>query len=235
MKKTRGLKTKKAIIDEILAIKKSDPNDEVSAQVVREKLIRTHKESLVPKVRTIQNIIKKNRDKIEFNPIDSPWSIGACDEANIATNSDTIQLLISIQQGGGTMSIRQAKWFSLLYHVLEPLVEKAVPVHPYAEIQWLVKIVTDQYAQVELISEINNEAYPNSAVLDSTYFAKTGFSMESMIKNNFVYYPEREAKLNIWNKKYLESINKWGATNGKWDENHPEAMAEYKTIMEVDR
>jgi hypothetical protein len=235
MREKRGPTTKKTIIDDILAVKKGDSKDDLSAQDIRKKLIKTHKGALVPKLRTIQNIIKKNRDKIKFDPIDNPWSVGACDKANIAANSDTIQLLISIQQGGGTLTIRQARWFTLLYHILEPMVEKAIPEHPFAPMQWIVKIVTDQYAKLEQISEVNNQTYPNSAVLDSTYFAKSGFSVESIFQNNFVYYPERVKKLNAWNQKYMESINQWDSKNGSWDQNHSDAMAEYKTIMEVDR
>ena len=115
------------------------------------------------------------------------------------------------------------------------MVEKALPVQPFASTHAIVKIITDQYAKIEQISEINKDDYPNSAVLDSTYFAKTGFSVNSIIENTYVYYPERIKQLNSWNKKYLDSIKEWNPINGLWEENHPEAMEEYKKILEVDR
>jgi hypothetical protein len=128
--KVRGPNTPEEIKYDILLLKKADFNDKLTAKVIRTILVKLHPKSKnIPKERAISNIIQKNRDNIEFEPKDYPWTIGSCDEYNIP--GDFIPILIQMQSVAKALdrdiSIRQAKWIVRLYPSVCGLIDKKSP------------------------------------------------------------------------------------------------------------
>ena len=185
----RGPTTKKDIKNDILLFKKNDVDGKLSAKDIREKLLKIHPGSkYIPKERTIYNIIQKNKNKVIFNPIDSPWSIGCCEKYNIP--ADIIPTLIKYEQSGQPkFTIRQAKWFSRL----KPIVfEMSAKKYPLADCLaglpttgpvripapdndsrfYLLALIAFQYAGAEELSEMEGKPYPDTSGLDSYIFTE---------------------------------------------------------------
>lgn len=74
---------------------------------------------------------KKEKEKEgEPNPLDQPWSIGACEKYGIP--ADMIPVLIQIQQFAQRIprvkiTIRQARWFARLYPTVQKMMTKKQP------------------------------------------------------------------------------------------------------------
>ena len=180
----RGPKTKKDIRTDILLFKKNDVDGKLSAKDIREKLLKIHPGSkYIPKERAIYNIIQKNKEKLEFNPIDSPWSIGSCEKYNIP--ADIIPTLIELEQlGQPKFTIRQAKWFAKLKPVVFEMSAAKRPLEdclsgltlssaPHKDSRLaLLAIIAYQYAGYEQISELEDEQHPDTSDLDFTIFTE---------------------------------------------------------------
>ena len=183
-KRIRGPNTKEYIKDDILLLKKNDVDGKLSAKAIRERLKKMHPGSkYIPKERAIYNIIQKNKEKLEFNPIDSPWSIGSCEKYNIP--ADIIPTLIELEQLGKTkFTIRQARWFARLKPVVfemsaakRPLEDALSGVElmraPENDSRLnLLAIIVAIYAGNEQLSELHGELYPDTSHLDSTIFTE---------------------------------------------------------------
>jgi hypothetical protein len=148
-------------------------------------------------------------------PLDTPWSIGDCIKYNIP--ADMIPVLIKIQELGlktdelrlAQITIRQARWFAVLYPSVQRLTKnKTNEVHfafrtfftfifPIFK-QWeekepvsqrileleeltLLILVGFQYANREQASEIIRESHLNTSELDSLYFVQEDISVETII------------------------------------------------------
>ena len=180
----RGPKTKKDIRTDILLLKKNDVDGKLSARAIRERLKKMRPGSkYIPKERAIYNIIQKNKEKLEFNPIDSPWSIGSCEKYNIP--ADIIPTLIELEQLGKTkFTIRQARWFARLKPVVFEMSAAKRPLEdvlsglalitvPHNDSRLaLLAIITYQYAGYEQISELEDEQHPDTSDLDFTIFTE---------------------------------------------------------------
>lgn len=185
----RGPNTKKDIKDDILLLKKNDVEGKLSAKDIREKLLKIHPGSkYIPKERAIYNIIQKNKEKVIFDPIDSPWSIGSCEKYNIP--ADIIPTLIEHEQvGQPKFTIRQARWFARLKPVVYEMSAAKRPLEdclsglaqtglvripaPHNDSRLaLLAIITYQYAAQEQLSELEGEQYPDTSGLDSYIFTE---------------------------------------------------------------
>ncbi len=191
-KRIRGPNTKEYIKDDILLLKKNDVDGKLSAKAIRERLKKMHPGSkYIPKERAIYNIIQKNKEKLEFNPIDSPWSIGSCEKYNIP--ADIIPTLIELEQLGKTkFTIRQARWFARLKPVVFEMSAAKRPLEdvlsglalitvPHNDSRLaLLTIITYQYAGHEQYSELGGEQYLDTSHLDFTIFTEGVIGAEAV-------------------------------------------------------
>ena len=132
---------------------------------------------------TLAKLISEARNQ-QPNELDQPWSIGANTQYNIPP--DIIPILIRIQGSRapdhrkdalGEITIREAKWFTLLFPVADPLVNKTL-IDDYGRL-WLLSLIISCYVQRERVSEQMNEQYPDTSDLDRLFFAN-----EDVLSNN---------------------------------------------------
>jgi hypothetical protein len=202
-KRLRGPTTKKYIKDEILVLKKNDGDGKLSAKDIRKELLKTHPGSkYIPKERAIYNIIQKNRDKVIFEPLDAPWSIGSCEKYNIP--ADIIVLLVEYEQSGQPkFTIRQARWFArlkpLVYEMsatkrpLENVLSRLQknPAYLFDSHLALLAIVAREYSWLEELSQVGGVPYFDTSEIDFTIFTKgelftdTAEEMASLVVEGF--------------------------------------------------
>jgi hypothetical protein len=172
-------KMRKNIRDEILLFKAAEPD--LSAKKILNKLEKLHPGSkYIPKVRAIQKHIRKNEKLLENSvpsDLDKPWSIGACEQANIPP--DVISVLINWKwfrkdrdRKDRELTIREAKWIARLTPLARECVKKMAQesTERFAEISdaTFESIITHwvvNYADKERMAELSGEKY---TYLDTT-------------------------------------------------------------------
>lgn len=134
--------------------------------------------------RTYQSL-KSKMDLNSNNPLDKPWSIGACNKANIPAS--IIPLLLREVESIGNfkifndpakddqwtdnykkqrmLTIRQAQWFAKLEPLILPKAKELYPDNEQRQYACLI-IYGKRYAEREKIAEIMGESYPYTADLD---------------------------------------------------------------------
>lgn len=123
-------------------------------------------------------------------PEDAPYTIGACLEYNIPLTPELLELYRKHTQGvndgrlSKNITIREARWFTQLYPQLEPII-KANYKHP-EKAQWLVFIISTEYARQEQIADINKHT-SDTKWLDNKYFFEQDFSdiLEGWLRTEF--------------------------------------------------
>jgi hypothetical protein len=139
-----------------------------------------------PSIDTLEKEISKARNHLPSDE-EQPWSIGTCLKYGIP--SDIIPVLIRLQEWVysnedlpfGTLSIRKAKWYALLFPVLAPML-KTTDVKPYEQLLKLV-IVIEQYDQREQIAELMSKEYADTSDLDDSNFTKGILSTDVLLVN----------------------------------------------------
>jgi hypothetical protein len=192
----RGPTTKKDIKDDILLLKKNDVEGKLSAKGIREQLLKIHPGSkYIPKERAIYNIIQKNKEKVIFDPIDSPWCIGSCEKYNIP--ADIVPDLIEWEQvGQPKFTNRHAKWFARLKPVVFEMSAAKRPLEhclaglpttgpmrfpaPHDDSRfYLLAIIAAQYAAREQIRELEGKQ-PDTSDMDFDIFTKGDIGAEEL-------------------------------------------------------
>jgi len=150
-----------------------------------------------PSLRSYEEALKVVRKKFqEKNPLDEPWTIGCCLKYDISP-SVVIPIQSHLLQYGRFLTIRRARWYSMLHTILSPLLEKAYP-GQLDRALWRFYQIASYYTRIEQVAEINGEDYPNTQLLDNTFILDQDFSPEtfSRISNNLYYQgPEKPTKL----------------------------------------
>jgi hypothetical protein len=122
---------------------------------------------------TLARMISEARNQ-QPSEIDQLWSIGAsaCHEIP----ADIIPILVKLQKlragkvgALGEITIREAKWASLLYQAAKPITDKLF-IDEEGSL-WLFSLIVSAYAQRERVSEQMNEQYPKTSDFDKLYFA----------------------------------------------------------------
>ena len=139
-----------------------------------------------PTVETIEKEISKARNH-PIDEMDQVWSIGACLKYNISP--EIIPVLIRIgdliysneQLPFGVLSIKKAKWYQLLYPVLNSI-PAASEVEPNQKLL-LIVILVEQYHQRALIADLMKKSHPDTSDLDIQYFIEGPFSANSILIN----------------------------------------------------
>lgn len=134
--------------------------------------------------RTYLNIKKRLLPNLNpDNPLDQPWSIGAC--LKYAIPSEFIPLLVTVktlyasrnkrfaedrEQIRLILTIRKARWFSRLYPAFQPIAEKKYPDGKLPHLGFMM-IISDQYAEKERVAELMGRD-PDTTELDTLYFGE---------------------------------------------------------------
>jgi len=140
--------------------------------------------------------ITKLRKEVDAHPpsdLDSPWTIGACLEYNIPLTPTLLEIYqtglqdtplcpllvetyrIKRDEVSTRLTIRQARWFTLLFPLLEPKIKvKCSELEPITQLG-IVVFIAEQYANREQIAEITNHI-PDTLLMDNKYFIKEDFS-----------------------------------------------------------
>lgn len=145
-------------------------NREVSLSTVQRELAKYHK--------------KEKEKEGEPNPIDQPWTIGACATPEYNIPADMIPVLIKEQElrmkcnlGPGNLTIREALWFARLYPVLSQIAQKLFPGDNPLIWHGMVSIASRQYAYKEQVGELMSEQYFDTKDLDYWFFIKEDISI----------------------------------------------------------
>ena len=138
-------------------------------------------DNLVPGLSTVQKCLKKNKANWpKPSPLDNPWSLGSCLGKDIS-----VDVIVPIQQQllnyGRYLTIRRARWYSMLHPVLFPLLEKAYP-GQLDQNQIRLHQIASFYTRIEQIAEISRETYLDTRVLDNTFIFNQDFSPETSIR-----------------------------------------------------
>jgi len=139
-----------------------------------------------PSDETLVKMISEARNK-QPREVEKPWSIGACSYYNIPHNM--IPVLIKIQKlkaeyddnedVSTVLTVREAQWIAMLYHVAEPLVRE-LPDASESALLWL-DFIASSYVQRERVSEQMNEQYPDTTDLDRLYFYSDDFLNDDVL------------------------------------------------------
>lgn len=154
------------------------------SKLAEELAVKLGKES--PSLDTLEKEISKARNHSP-SELDRPWSIGACIKYNIP--SEIVPVLIQLQEWVysndalpfGTLSIRKAKWYALLYPVLYPM-NKTSGENPFDKFLRIV-IAVEQYNLKDQIAELIGKEYEDTSDLDDTYFIKDGLTADALLVN----------------------------------------------------
>lgn len=191
----RGPKTKSHLVNEIIILKKGD--NKLSAKDIRGQLLGLHPGSKsIPKERAIYKILERNKEKTLPNDLDNPWSLGSCLEYDISAGI-VIPIQRQLLQYSRFLTIRRARWYSVLQPVLLPLIDEAYP-EQESDNQWLLFQIASFYTRVEQITEINGEDYPDTQALDNAFIFNQGFSTETIIRmweSLYRQIPEKPSKV----------------------------------------
>jgi hypothetical protein len=121
---------------------------------------------------TLIRMISEARNQ-QPSPLDQPWSIGT--SARYEIPAEIIPLLLKLQKlmagkagALGEITIREAKWASLLYQAAKPITDKLF-IDEEGSL-WLFSLIVSAYAQRERVSEQMSEQYPKTSDLDKLYF-----------------------------------------------------------------
>jgi len=132
-----------------------------------------------PSLRSYEVWIQELRRAMkEDNPLDQAWTAGACLQYDISP--DVIPILATHKASGLEVTIRQARWLSTLYPVLDLIVGEEYPnLERLMRAEYVVEI-TDQYARLEQIAQMMGKSYSDTTALDDRYFVRKDFSAKSM-------------------------------------------------------
>jgi len=139
-----------------------------------------------PSLETLEKEISKARNH-PTGELDRPWSIGACLKYNIPPS--IVPVLIRMQEWVYSnenlpfrgLTIRKAKWYSILFPILLPMVNPS-QVSPVEKIIKILLIV-EQYSQREQIAEFMGKDYPDTSDFDDLYFLKGELIPDSIVIN----------------------------------------------------
>jgi hypothetical protein len=170
---------------------------------------------------TLARMISEARNQ-QPSELDQPWSIGACAQYNIPP--DITPVLIRIQKSRAPdqktdalreITIREAQWFTRLYPVAEPVVDKTF-IDDYGRL-WLLSLIVSCYAQRERVSEQMNEQYPNTSDLDKLYFANDDFLSDDSLVAWWGTFPRKyqQAIANALEPRRLFAITEMEKIRGR--------------------
>ncbi|MFC1869869.1 hypothetical protein ACFLYE_01195 [Chloroflexota bacterium] len=185
----------------------------------------------------IQKWYTKEKTKFAPGPLDTPWTIGACEKYNIS--GDMIPRLLELKRIEASrpvdirelekefpcfsLTIRVARWFSRLYSLVDKLMDAQQPEAPELLRLGSHYIIAEQYAEAERLSEVKGKDCPDTSELDITTqelnimegFFNT-FCPESQKKarqalDNFTPLPQEwlESVLGKLTKEQADLFNEW--------------------------
>lgn len=155
-----------------------------------------------PSLRSYESVIQPIRKALRSKrPVDSPWSIGSCENFNIP--ADIIPILIMEQQTFVNdekeekaafvemarmardpvlpiLTIRKAQWFAKLYPIVSALIDNKYDYWDFDEQQACLSMLVDQYSKRAQVADVMDNPIPNTSDLDEIYFTKEDLSLASI-------------------------------------------------------
>ncbi|MFC1907213.1 hypothetical protein ACFLW8_03910 [Chloroflexota bacterium] len=141
--------------------------------------------------------LRKEINEIPPSKLDAPWSLGSCLEEDISA-----EVVIPIQHFlstyGRHLTIRRARWYSMLHPLLLPVLEKSNPGQPKQNLLRLFQI-SSYYTRLEQIAITKGEPYPDTRYLDDIFLFRQDFSFVTNLRVWEAIYmrtpPERAKEL----------------------------------------
>ncbi len=128
-----------------------------------------------------ESSIRKTLQKLtepSNNPLDKPWSVGACIQHNIP--SDSVALLNDLRkQMGDKLTIRIARWVVFLKPVITPLLDNELKEDEIGSLT----LIAANYATLEASSE-ESEEVSDTSELDAIYFSESKISSMRLLNGN---------------------------------------------------
>ena len=154
-----------------------------------------------PSLRSYESVIQLIRKSLlSKKPVDSPWSIGSCENYNIP--AEIVPILIMEQQTFvddeeenaafaqlarwtrdpvlPVLTIRKAQWFAILYPLVNALIENKYDYLDIGERQACLSMLVDQYSKRAQVADVMDNPTPNTSDLDEMYFLKEDLSLASI-------------------------------------------------------
>lgn len=170
--------------------------------------------------RTYLNIKKALLPNLGPEPIDQPWTVGACIKYDIP--AQFIPLLLNEQKKGLEfktkyfdthdntqadkfnilLTVREARWFVKLYPGIIELAKKQYPDDTQMQVNCVV-VLARQYARRERVAKILGKDYPETKDIDK-FLMQGDLSKEVLGDAIFDYIFPNDMK-----KKYIEEAEQW--------------------------
>lgn len=162
------------------------PRDYLAHELIRE--IDEAGEIPPPTLETIKRHISKARNTV--NPIDKPWTLGACRDYPTFFPPSSLLFLMKMQQESKTFvdvftdirsqafSIRTAMWIVRL----QPLIKEYVKPDDFKEVYMILANVAEAYSTAERTTEIMGEPTFDSSDLDDSVCSQ---NLENIISFGF--------------------------------------------------
>lgn len=154
-----------------------------------------------PSLRSYESVIQPIRKSLlSKRLVDSPWSIGSCENYNIP--AEIVPILIMEQQTFvdnkeenaafaqlarwardpvlPVLTIRKAQWFAILYPLVNVLIENKYDYLDMGERQACLSMLVDQYSKRAQVADVMDNPIPNTSDLDEMYFLKEDLSLASI-------------------------------------------------------
>ena len=154
-----------------------------------------------PSLRSYESVIQPIRKALlNKKLVDSPWSIGSCENFNIP--AEIVPILIMEQQTFvdnkeetkafaemarwardpvlPVLTIRKAQWFGILYPMVNALIERKYDYLDFGERQACLSMLVDQYSKRAQVADVMDNPTPNTSDLDEMYFIKEDLSKASI-------------------------------------------------------
>jgi len=147
-------------------------------------------------VRTYQNI--KNEMGKTLVDLDRPWSMGSYIKHEIPLSA--LNAVLSLQsfllKHDRYLTVRRARWYSILHPALAPVVEEAYPNETTQNELRLMQIASF-YCRKEQIAELNNEVLDTSD-LDTVFLVRRDVRCETVLREwaNF-YLPNIDDSITV--------------------------------------
>lgn len=110
--------------------------------------------------------LKKEVDAHPPSELDTPFTTWACLKYNIPLTPALLEAWAFYLDASESFTIRQARWFTLLYPVLEPILKakcpREIPAH-------CVAVIAQKYRNHELIAEVAGGHHSATSWLDKHY------------------------------------------------------------------
>jgi hypothetical protein len=190
----------KSVENTIVFIKGHHPT--MTAKEIRSELTRHYeiyklKKRQIPSVRSIQNKLKKpknkeNIQKILNDPLNQKWNISLGKKYGIIASA--VPILIDIKQLENNrddlpngLTLRKAQWVEYLYPALNGILKRQRPELDLEQRIWRIYVIAEEYSKIEEIYEIKADSEtPSPSLLDTSDLDNKFFINEDLSDDSIV-------------------------------------------------